>query len=433
MEKITLLEVNKPEKVKEVLNELINHKNTAGEIPEINAEKLGLGNVDNTRDINKPLSVAQKTYVDNENQKNVKLESQSPQRINSDILMAETKKIYFERGDGTAQETIGIENEEGHETLNVGSLNIPLKLQHSKTDINGTIVSANPKVVVTDETGSVSEEELAFTSDIEAINDAKIDKETLANTGVVSSIFGKYFTDVTVDEMSLNIAVKNVLTGALISETALPLKIASNLSRGLMSKEDVITLNELVQRVTAMEGKGARYIYTESTTPTAEEIDVFVQNLGHSAPYTGIAIVVAKTYHVWHFYENDNVGWRDDGSDTVSKATNNSLGIVIGSNEAGKIYIESDGSMSVVGFDAILDRITMLENTSLTDIAIAGGTNNGTIKVTITKNGVATTTDNIAVTGLGSAAYSDSSTFALKSEVQSMIDSSVSDVIGGSY
>ena len=372
MENLTLLDVNKPEKVKEALNELISYKNTATEIQEITAEGIGLGNVDNTHDLDKPLSVAQQTYIDNENQKNVKLQSETIQRIDSDLLIAKDKILHLERGDETSQEALKISEENGYEKLNVGSRNVPLRLQHCSKDKNGNILSKNPEIIITDENGSVIQEEIAFNSDIQKINEQKIDKEILEETEMVSSVEGQYFTDVSVDEMSLNITIRNVLSGAVVSETSLPLKLASNLSRGLMSKEDVATLNELLERVSAMEGKATRYIYIDSNSPTAEEIDRFVKDLGNTSPYSGIAVVVAGTYHVWHYYENDGIGWRDDGSDTVSQATNTSFGIVIGSNEKGKIYIESDGSMSLVGFDEITNKLIVLE-TVLDDLLSGDG------------------------------------------------------------
>ena len=366
MEKLTLLEVNKPEKIKETLNELINYRNTAGELPEITAEKLGLGNVDNTHDLDKPLSTAQKTYIDNENLKYVKLKSSFIQKIDGDIAIGEDKTLYIERGDETFQEALSIANLHGYETFNVGSLNVPLKLQHSKVDINGTIVSENPKIDITDETGTVTQEKLAFIRDV----DNKISKNVLANAettnGVVTSVAGEYLTDTSVDEMGIRISVRNISTGELISETLIPLKLASLLSRGLMSKEDVAALNDLVAKVAAMEGKTSRYIYTDTKSPTANEIDTFVQSLGHTSPYSGIAVVVDKTYHIWHYYDNDNIGWKDDGSDTVSQATNTSLGIVLGSNQDGKVYVESDGTMSLIGYDSILSDIKSLQDTSTT-------------------------------------------------------------------
>lgn len=168
MDNLTLLEVSKPDKIKEALNQLINYMNTLGGIPNITAESLGLGNVDNTRDADKPVSTNQKTYIDNENSKDFKLKSDKVQKIESDILIAEDKSLYFERGNNSYEETASITNEGGYETFNVGSNNIPLKLRHSTKDINETIVSKNPKIDIVDENGVKTQEYLALVSDIKS-------------------------------------------------------------------------------------------------------------------------------------------------------------------------------------------------------------------------------------------------------------------------
>lgn len=390
MENLSLIDVNKPEKLKAVLNELVNYKNSAQEIPEITAEKLGLGNVDNTRDIDKPLSTAQKEYVDKESEKNVKLKSENLQKIDSDIMLGAGKSLLVERGDDTRQEAVNITNDNGYEHLNVGSASVPLRLKHSTSDINGTNVSKNPKVQVVDKNGTATEEEVAFVSDINDSAESKIDKDVLSGAetanGVVTAVSENYVSDTHVDEMGLRISVRNVSTGALISETIIPFKLASVISRGLMSKEDVATLNSLVTKVASMDGRTSRYIYVDSKNPTAEEIDAFVRSYGNEAPYAGIAVVVDKTYHIWHYYENDDIGWKDDGSDTVTQATNTTFGIVLGSTVDGKIFVESDGTMSLVGYDALLSKVNSLQDTSTT-----------------------------------------------RDEVQTMIDNAIGNAIGGSY
>lgn len=370
MENLSLIDVNKPEKLKSTLNELINYKNNAQEIPEITAKKLGLGNVDNTRDIDKPLSTAQQEYVDNENEKDVKLKSENLQEIDSDIMLGAGKTLYLKRGNDTRQEAVGITNDEGYEHLNVGSASVPLRLKHSTADINNVIVSKNPKVQITDEHGSVTEEEVAFISNIGGAVENKLDKDVLEGAetanGVVTAVGENYVSDTNVDEFGLRISVRNISTGALISETIIPFKLASILSRGLMSKEDVATLNNLVTKVASMDGRTSRYIYTDSKNPTAEEIDAFARVYGNEAPYSGVAVVVDKTYHIWHYYENDDIGWKDDGADTVTQATNTTLGIVLGSTADGKITIETDGSMSVVGWDALVAKVNSLQDTATT-------------------------------------------------------------------
>ena len=58
MEKLSLIDVNKPQKVKEALNEVIDFKEN------LSAKSLGLGNVDNTSDLDKPISNKQQAVLD---------------------------------------------------------------------------------------------------------------------------------------------------------------------------------------------------------------------------------------------------------------------------------------------------------------------------------------------------------------------------------
>lgn len=127
---------------------------------------------------------------------------------------------------------------------------------------------------------------------------------------------------------------------------------ASETTPGLMTSADVKALSDLQQRVGNLEQKATRLIYTAKTDPTAEEINTFVTGLGYTAPFSGITVVVDKTYHIWHFYEND--GWKDDGMDTVNIFTNETAGAIKGAGEiAGKVYAENDGTGSVYGWDAL--------------------------------------------------------------------------------
>ena len=343
MENLSLLDASKPEKLKEVINVLIDDHNTQEETKNITKETLGLGNVDNTSDNDKPVSFQQKQYIDSENANDVKLSSETPQEVDSDIVLTSGKGLFGMTSNNGVESLISVKNED-EEKIFLGSANLPLKLEH-KQDSEAN----NPVVNVYDESGNVETKTMAFTED--TIPNNVLENAETPN-GVVSDIDGS-LANVGVDEMSLEIVIRSVKNGSILKENIIPLKLASTTTRGLMSKENVQALNDLITRVAAIEGRASRYLYTESTNPTAEDIENFVISLGHT-DYTGIAVVVEETYHVWHYYANDNIGWRDDGSDSVNMATNTSLGIVIGSSESGKISVESDGTMSLVGYDAMV-------------------------------------------------------------------------------
>lgn len=164
-------------------------------------------------------------------------------------------------------------------------------------------------------------------------------------------------TNVSGDNININITYTNLNNDneQTVTKTLSPATIENP---GLMSSENFNTLNELNSKVEKLEGKTTRLLYTESTNPTKEEINNFVIGLGYTSPFEGIAVVIAQTYHIWHYYSNNNIGWKDDGQDTVSAFTNDVAGIIKGSGEVeGKVYAESDGTGSVYGWDTLTSKI----------------------------------------------------------------------------
>lgn len=135
-------------------------------------------------------------------------------------------------------------------------------------------------------------------------------------------------------------------------------QLASDSQAGLMSMADYKQIRKNTERIEALEGKTTRLLYNAKTDPTADEINTFVTGLGYTAPFEGIAVVVDKTFHIWHYYENENIGWRDDGVDTVTQFTNESLGTIKGAAVNGKVYAETDGTGSVYGWGTLKGQVT---------------------------------------------------------------------------
>ena len=184
---------------------------------------------------------------------------------------------------------------------------------------------------------------------------SKLDKDLVTN--IDTSISG--------DNININIKYVNLNNNNEQNITK-PLPPVTNTTPGLMTSEDLNALNTLKSKVENLEGKTTRLLYTESTNPTKEEINNFVIGLGYTSPFEGIAVVIAQTYHIWHYYSNDNIGWKDDGQDTVSAFTNDIAGIIKGSRETeGKVYAESDGTGSVNGWDTLTTKINNhIDNTN---------------------------------------------------------------------
>lgn len=174
---------------------------------------------------------------------------------------------------------------------------------------------------------------------------------------------GEVVTDVSFSgsqSVSLVKTLKNIETGAYSTDTtAVP--IAHNSGSGLMSASDYNLLQTLSQNVQQLQGSQVRLLYTDSANPLQSQISDFVTSKGYT-DYTGISVVIDATQHVWRYYSNDNIGWKDDGLDIVTTFTNDTAGIIKGSTENGKINAESDGTGSVNGWSDLTQRVSNVES-----------------------------------------------------------------------
>lgn len=98
-------------------------------------------------------------------------------------------------------------------------------------------------------------------------------------------------------------------------------QLANETNAGLMSPATVKSISDLISRVDSLEARSVRLLYTASENPTAEDIENFVKAQGYSSPYSGIAVVVDKTFHIWHAYSDVK-----NGIIIQVTATNNTVG-----------------------------------------------------------------------------------------------------------
>lgn len=164
----------------------------------------------------------------------------------------------------------------------------------------------------------------------------------------------------------------NDMSSSPVSEETTIIQDATKDRSGLMTSSDKIALDKAVADIQVLQGKTIRLLYTAKTNPTAEEIAAFVNGEGYEAPYSGVAVVVDQTYHIWYYYANaEEPKWKDDGEDTVSTFSNDIAGIIKGSTDEGKVFANADGTGSVNGFDTLKSKvlaneanITTLQNNS---------------------------------------------------------------------
>jgi len=141
---------------------------------------------------------------------------------------------------------------------------------------------------------------------------------------------------------------------------AVALTQASDLYDGLMTSSDVESLREVISKVESLNSASFAPIGTltvtnavfEAMTP-AQQIVQVQADLGISSFANNNAVKTSD--NVTWVYENTL--WVRWGDSPVNIATNTTLGIVKGDAETpGKVYVETDGTMSLIGYDALAER-----------------------------------------------------------------------------
>ena len=138
------------------------------------------------------------------------------------------------------------------------------------------------------------------------------------------------------------------------------LPVVSRTQAGIMSAsvyaamEDVIANN--TSRISVLEQSALTYDISGlvSADPTNAEISAAFQQKYPSIPIQpGIRVA---DYNNAHFWQYGNNMWILLTQINIQTATNDSLGIVKGSNTNGKVFVETDGSMSLKGYDALVSK-----------------------------------------------------------------------------
>jgi hypothetical protein len=138
------------------------------------------------------------------------------------------------------------------------------------------------------------------------------------------------------------------------------LQKASILQSGLMTKEDVAILTLLEQKVEVLTGAvtllggtslGADPVADATLTTEAETLKGWTIEQGDGIKNNDSGVLYVRNGTTWI-----NM-WVQD----VAVATNTALGVVKGdSSTAGKVYVETDGSMTLNGYDDLVDGISDL-------------------------------------------------------------------------
>ena len=223
------------------------------------------------------------------------------------------------------------------------------------------------------------------------------------------------------------IGSKNSGTSA---EVRLP--VSSRLQAGVMNSATYATLDELGNRVTALESNTVTYLVTlPNDNPTQAEINSAYQTAYPTAPFPpndGTTVIDQGKQLFYRYVKNGNL-WIKTSGFTISRWTNDTLGTVKGSTTPGQIQAETDGTGSLVGYDAIISNISTAKNDI---IVLDESVINTELSVTRLTTQVDANTEGIAYNRarvIGSLHAAGGSTNGVMLSVRNPADALVSDVM----
>jgi hypothetical protein len=212
--------------------------------------------------------------------------------------------------------------------------------------------------------------------------DERLDElKTNVGTTLISSLLGGYAVNgdqtLNYNAFRLSYTARDVNTGTNLAQVV-NIPLADGSAAGLMSKEAYAKLDSL-QPTAAVGGVFTGKTYATIAAMNADAATLSAANVGdycyviddanHSDHTTMYVVTLVSTTKTWSYALIINT----DVTGTPATATNDTytgstltasgvLGVVKGSNQSGKIFVESNGTMSLVGYDSVISRIATLES-----------------------------------------------------------------------
>ena len=216
------------------------------------------------------------------------------------------------------------------------------------------------------------------------------------------------------------------------TSTEVVLPVSSRLRAGVMNSATYATLDELGNRVTALESNTVTYLVTlPNDNPTQAEINSAYQTAYPTAPFPpndGTTVIDQGKQLFYRYVKNGNL-WIKTPGFTTSQWTNDTLGTVKGSTTPGQIQAETDGTGSLVGYDAMISSISTAENNV---VALTDRVSNAELSVTRLTTQVDANTEGIAYNRarvIGRLQAAGGSTNGVMLSVRNPADALVSDVM----
>jgi predicted nucleic acid-binding Zn-ribbon protein len=275
-------------------------------------------------------------------------------------------EINAELGDITADASALEARVDGHDT----DLN---EIKEDITEINESISVIETDIV--DIEGDVS----GINAGIVAINNQFADYALKAN--LLTLVRNVEITSSN-NTVSVNKQVVNSANGNVTSSVA-NLPIASSTAGGIMPKESFSQIQQNTADIQSLKGANKRYAVNDplpSSLSQSQVQAIFDAVSGGKTETDGDTLIsfhATTLNYGWSYFASDS-SWHFRGVDTVMQATQSELGIVKGADSNGKIFVESDGTMSLVGYDGITSSISAINSGYLQKVSAANilyGTN----------------------------------------------------------
>lgn len=151
-----------------------------------------------------------------------------------------------------------------------------------------------------------------------------------------------------------------VLTKGSGSAVTTPIPIASASQTGLMNAQTYAGITSLDTRVSALEGKNTTvYVTFPNSDPDQATItSVFTTKAGRAPVAGDYAVDIAKNLT----YGYDGTTWTKVGTDvSVPQFSLGTPGLIVGSDEDGTVFAETDGTGSVKGWDVLTGKVSTNE------------------------------------------------------------------------
>lgn len=221
----------------------------------------------------------------------------------------------------------------------------------------------------------------------------------------------KAYTAYTITQDATAVKVNQTKGNGVVDTRALP--IANSSQAGVMNAQTYQGIVDLGNRVTALEGQARTYYVSfPSNTPSDADITALVTAEKGSAPVMGdYAEDIARNLR----YGYDGTHWVLVIGSNSTNFTNDSAGLIRGSTRDGCIFAESDGTGSVVGWDAVVShadtygtKVDALE-TKVSSLESGQTTQDQTItSISTTATNAETTADNALANAAAAQTTADS-------------------------